>query len=321
MPYQPEYQDLIIRYLNDPQNEKLHDAVTSFRSKSIDQENYFLEMEKLWLLSSKSAALVGTNKEKSANALKSILTQSSKSNRSYWYWIGRIAAIITIISVGVLVYNLKSDEVFLVKETLANQIDSVALPDGSKVILAENSVLKYAEKFNTNDRNVHLIKGEAFFKIAKDPKHPFKVIIDQSDVAVLGTSFNIKIANNKIDLGVITGKVLFRPYQNGATSILVAGQALTYDVLKKEFLTKTSQNANAWLTKELIFVDTPLEEVCKQLSNYFDADIKLKNNKRVVKKLNATFKAQSLDQVLEILKETYNIKISKENNQINLTTH
>lgn len=143
--------------------------------------------------------------------------------------------------------------------------------------------------------------------------------MNKSDVTVLGTSFNIKVSSVQIDLSVKTGRVMFSPFQNGSKSILSEGQAITYDSEKGEIVAKTAQNADAWLTKELTFVDTPLEEVCKQLSAYYHADIKLQNNKRN-KKLNATFKNQTLAQVLEVLNETYNIKIKKEKDQITLIT-
>jgi transmembrane sensor len=68
---------------------------------------------------------------------------------------------------------------------------------------------------------------------------------------------------------------------------------LSYDIKKKEFVTKTAENQDSWLTKELVFVDTPLEEVCKQLTNYYGTVVKLQNNKHAAKKLNAKFKDQS----------------------------
>ena len=68
----------------------------------------------------------------------------------------------------------------------------------------------------------------------------------------------------------------------------------------------------------MVFVDTPLEEVCKQLTGFYGKEIKLSYLGSENKKLNAVFKDQSLEQVLEILNETFNIKINKENNQINL---
>jgi len=313
----PEFLNLISRHLNDPSDLETQLEVEKYRSESPENDAFFLEIKKLWELSGKVSRINEVDVDQAVQKLKSHLVKQSP--RKSAFWLTRIAASILLFSIGYLIYHQSTKTVFTVKSTNENQVDSVKLADGSVVILAENSEVRYPDKFDSI-REISLLKGQAFFKIHKDPNHPFKVLINKSNVVVLGTTFNIKMSKSKIDLGVITGKVMFTPYQNGTASILTAGQALTYDVIKKEFLTKTAQNSDSWLTKELVFVDTPLEEVCKQLTDYYGADIKLKNNKHTEKKLNATFKYQTLDQVLEILNETYNIKISKENNQINLIT-
>ncbi|WP_316785669.1 FecR family protein [Pedobacter frigiditerrae] len=313
----PEFLDLISRHLNNPSDLEMQLEVEKYRAESTENDTFFLEIKNLWELSGKASRINEVDADQAIQKFKGHLIKESPKKKTFW--LTRIAASILLFSIGYLIYNQSTKTVFTVKSTNENQVDSVRLADGSVVILAENSEVRYPDKFDAI-REISLLKGQAFFKIHKDPNHPFKVIMNKSNVVVLGTSFNIKMSKSKIDLGVITGKVIFTPYQNGTTSILTAGQALTYDVTKKEFLTKTAQNSDSWLTKELIFVDTPLEEVCKQLTEYYGANIKLKNDKHAEKKLNATFKYQTLDQVLEILNKTYNIRISKENNQINLIT-
>lgn len=302
--------------MNNPDELDTRLFVEKFRSESVDNNNFFLEIERVWQLSQSAAALDRANQKQSSENVRFALRKQS-SNQFAW-WKG-IAASLFVLIVGYWIYNQSVKVTYITKVTAQNEVDSVKLIDGSVIILAENSELIYPDKFGEN-REISLGKGQAFFKIAKDPNHPFKVILNQSSVTVLGTSFNIKLSNANIDLGVITGKVFFSPYPNGTTSILTAGQALSYDVSKKEFITKNAQNSDSWLTKELVFVDTPLEEVCKQLTAYYGTEIKLKNNKITQKKLNANFKDQTLDQVLEILNETYNIRINKKHNQINLIT-
>lgn len=310
-----KYVALIARYLNNPNDQECQLLVDEFRMASAENEAYFLEMERVWNLSERVAILDSVDREIAVENLK----QSISPKSSKLVWLKYAAVAVFLLGVGYWIYFQNTKINYLVKTTAQNQVESVKLSDGSEITLAENSELKYPDKFD-DIREVSLTKGQAFFKIAKDATHPFKVILNKSDVVVLGTSFNIKISKTKIDLGVITGRVFFSPYDNATKSILIAGQALSYDVLKKEFVTKTSQNANAWLTKELVFVETPLEDVCKQLTDYYGTEIKLKNNTRPNKRLNAVFRAQTLDQVLEILNETYNIKINKENNTINLIT-
>lgn len=319
MPNHPESLILITRYLNNPVDVNLQQEIAQFRAESPENEAYFLETERLWKLSAKAARLEGVSERKAVSELRSNLEKSRPKRSVSLVWFRNIAAAVLVLAVGYWLYVQNTKIVYLTKLTSKNQVDSVKLADGSIIILAENSELKYPEKFG-DVREIFFPKGQAFFQIAKDPTHPFKVVMNKSDVTVLGTSFNIKVSTVKINLSVKTGRVMFSPFQNSTKSILSEGQAIAYDTEKGEIIATTAQNADAWLTKELTFVDTPLEEVCKQLSAYYNADIKLQNSKRANKKLNATFKNQTLNQVLDVLNETYNIKIKKDKDQITLIT-
>jgi ferric-dicitrate binding protein FerR (iron transport regulator) len=66
----------------------------------------------------------------------------------------------------------------------------VTLSDGTKVWLNAMSVLRYPTVFSGLTRTVEL-SGEAYFEVAKDKDHSFVVTTAQSQVRVLGTSFNI----------------------------------------------------------------------------------------------------------------------------------
>lgn len=311
---------LITKYLNNPANQELQSALHEFRSAAVENDQYFLEVERIYLKSSLAGRLAGIDQKRSVRKFKQHLTRNVQTRTSYLVWFSRIAASILIIASSYWLYHEHTKIDYIVKTTSKNQIDSVTLKDGSVIILAENSELKYPINFGSAKREIMLLRGKGFFKIAKDPQHPFKVIINKSDVEVLGTTFNIRLGKNTIDLSVKTGRVLFTPYKDGAASMLTNGQAISYNIDKKEFLTKNAQNGDAWLTKELIFVDTPLEDVCEQLSDYYNIRIKLQDKKQGSEKLNAKFINQSLDDVLLVLNETYNIKINKEKNQINLIT-
>jgi len=316
---QPEYLDLIVRYLNHPQDENNLAAINSYRSKSVEHEKYFHEVVRIWNLSSKSALLDGVDIRQAEASFKRKLKKRS-STLSGLLWFRNIAATLILLGIGYWLYNLNSKPAYLTIKTGTGQQDSVLLIDGSKVILAQNSMVRYPVKFAASSREIYLDHGKAFFKIAKDPKHPFSVLMGESKVKVLGTSFNIDYSPNRIDLDVKTGRVLFSPYKNGTSSILLAGQALSYNITNKQFSTRISQNADSWLTNELVFVDTPLEEVCKQLSSYYQKNILLETNQPLVKKFNATFRDNTLTEVLAVLKETYGVKITTKGDTITLKT-
>ena len=64
------------------------------------------------------------------------------------------------------------------------------MSDGSKVWLNAASVLKYPVTFNGPERLVEL-SGEAFFQVTRNSANPFRVLIKDAEVEVLGTDFNI----------------------------------------------------------------------------------------------------------------------------------
>lgn len=65
------------------------------------------------------------------------------------------------------------------------------LSDGTIITLSANSMIRYPAEFGKNIREVHL-EGEAFFQVARDEAHPFKVYTGELIATVLGTVFSIK---------------------------------------------------------------------------------------------------------------------------------
>ncbi|RZK45458.1 MAG: hypothetical protein EOO59_21030, partial [Hymenobacter sp.] len=67
----------------------------------------------------------------------------------------------------------------------------LTLPDGSQVWLNAASSLRFPVAFTGSERRVELT-GEAYFEVAKDAKHPFKVAARGAEVTVLGTHFDVQ---------------------------------------------------------------------------------------------------------------------------------
>lgn len=66
----------------------------------------------------------------------------------------------------------------------------VALPDGTQVWLNTASSIRYPTAFSGNNRLVE-ITGEAYFEVTKNKKMPFVVKVNNSEVQVYGTHFNV----------------------------------------------------------------------------------------------------------------------------------
>lgn len=310
------FRDLILRHLNDPENSLLAEEVNQLRGLSANHESEYQDIKKIWELTPRAARLSEVDEQRSEQRLKVALgvTKSGKS-RKMFFW-ASTAASLFLSMFGIWSYFSPANPTYLVKETRAGAIDSVRLADGSRVFLAENSAISYPDKFETQNRPVVLLRGKAFFKVAKDPKHPFEVTIKNSVVKVLGTSFNINYTITRIQLSVKTGRVMFTPNSKSGPSILAAGEALSYDLDKNQLRKENGINSTGWLTKELHFVDMPLDEVCRQLSDYYHVKVVLHVRMNTAKKLNANFSNTSMADVLKVLQQTYPIKIQKKDSVI-----
>lgn len=143
---------------------------------------------------------------------KGILLYSAIQKRMYpqrskkrYFQYAAAAGIALLIGLG-LFFNRAAETQFLTFRTAAVS-DSLQLGDGSKIYLAANSVFEYPAQFEGAERNVKLVKGNAFFHVSKDPQHPFIIQSGTIRTRVVGTSFHIQLSKNACTVIVATGKV------------------------------------------------------------------------------------------------------------------
>ncbi|WP_205510197.1 FecR family protein [Longitalea arenae] len=154
----------------------------------------------------------------------------------------------------------------------------VMLADGSMVWLNTASSLKYPTSFAGNQRAVEL-NGEAYFDVKHDAARPFTVHTKDLGVQVLGTGFNVSAYDD--DEG--TNVVLVQG------SVAVHGQSLSGNLTKRllpgnmasfrsgaERIATSSVDIEeyiSWRKGYLIFRQTPLAQIAKRMSRYYDVRI------------------------------------------------
>src|SRR5690606_21391749 len=95
------------------------------------------------------------------------------------------------------------------------QFDLV-LSDGTQVKLNSGSSIKYPVQFLPGNNRKVFLMGEAYFEVAKDTEHPFIVNVDDMEVQVLGTQFNLSYypEDGEITTVLVEGSVEL--YKDGA---------------------------------------------------------------------------------------------------------
>lgn len=160
----------------------------------------------------------------------------------------------------------------------------ITLSDGTKVWLNSASTLRYPSRFNAESRVVEL-EGEAFFEVISTPNKqiPFLVKTSQQTVEVLGTQFNVSAYKEEQEAKttLLEGSVrvglssnLKNSMQNSPASVTIKpGQQATSNGESIEIATVNTEQFTAWKNGLFYFKHTPLEEVMKEISRWYDVEV------------------------------------------------
>ena len=135
-------------------------------------------------------------KRKNIRRMKEMEQKRKNIRKLRLWWASTAAAVVALcVSIGISVHyfrqvNQMSQQTFVVSAE-KGQRSNVVLPDGTKVWLNSDTEIKYSGEYGKKDRQISL-SGEAYFEVAKDPKHRFIVQAGEMLVEALGTAFNVK---------------------------------------------------------------------------------------------------------------------------------
>ncbi|WP_317170611.1 FecR family protein [Mucilaginibacter sp. E4BP6] len=150
----------------------------------------------------------------------------------------------------------------------------LVLSDGTKVWLNSVSSITYPVIFTGKERVVK-ITGEAYFEVAHNKDHPFKVTVDGQTVEDIGTAFNINAYNDEpvIRTTLVTGSVKVTEHEQSV--LLNPGYAAS--TRRNSHVINVSaadiEEAIAWKNGETLFNDEDLPTIMRQVSRWYDVDV------------------------------------------------
>ena len=194
---------------------------------------------------------------------------------------------------GALVYMANAEKT--VAKVMYNKVSiprggeyRLELADGTKVWLNAATELRFPVNFTGDMREVYL-KGEAYFQVKRDEKHPFIVHTSMGAVEVLGTSFNVRDYEDEREVVTTleTGKVMYVSGNTREKVTLNPG----YQVLEKESSPVEVRKVDplqytGWREGKYVFEDVALEDIMRTLCRWYDIDVVYANP--AVKKFHFT---------------------------------
>ena len=184
----------------------------------------------------------------------------------------------------------------------------IVLADGTTVWLNSDSDIRFPVTFSGDKRQVEL-QGEAYFEVAKNVEKPFIVKINDYNIRVTGTQFNVRnysgenVATTLVEGSVQLerGKEVQKMYP-GQQALLVNGQLVVKNVDVVDVI--------GWREGTFSFKEVRLEDIINELARWYDFDVYYQDTDVKNYHFTAWFRRNaSIEEVIEVLEKTKKIKM------------
>jgi transmembrane sensor len=153
---------------------------------------------------------------------------------------------------------------------------TVQLADGSKVTLGGNTRIR--ARFSSTARQIELTEGEAYFVVIRERSRPFEVRAGETIVTAIGTEFNVRRRQDRIDVTVVKGQVIVNPgvtmspltHRSLSTMVTLSADEkfIISDIDVKPTHVEDADASVAWRSGRLVFDREPLRDVLEDINRY-----------------------------------------------------
>jgi len=199
----------------------------------------------------------------------------------------------------------------------------ITLEDGSQIYLGPDTRFRYPKSFSSEERKVYL-EGEGYFVVEKNPERSFIVEMDDMEVKVLGTSFNVEAypEDSKITLQLDEGSIKLTASSSQKEYVMTPGEKLVYS--RKDGNSIISQTKNEpilknWENQIFSFDNAPLRQVLEAIKHWHDVDFQ--TDTEDVWKYSYTFESgkNSLEEILSDMEKVSPVQFKREGKTIKIS--
>lgn len=223
-----------------------------------------------------------------------------------------------------LVYEKREAEELVYNKVMVPRAGeySLTLSDGTRVWLNSDSEIRYPVAFGKDRRTVFL-SGEAYFEVEKDADRPFFVVMNDVEVKVYGTSFNVNTHYaGKVQTALVEGKVGIRVKSTGAETVLKPNQMAEFDEESKSVEVKDADMYyyTAWRVGEFVFQNETIEEIMDRLCRWYDMQVFYAGEEVKSKRFTGVIaRFTDVADVLHLIGETATVRFSLKGNVITVS--
>ena len=202
------------------------------------------------------------------------------------------------------------------------EVKSVAMTDGSTATLSSDSQLQV--RMTRGERHVALVRGEAFFDVAHDPRRPFVVEAEGRRVRAVGTRFSVRRDADALRVVVTQGKVSLdsAPGADGRgqpAALLPAGSMATADrngVLVRSLPLAEAERFLEWRSGYLSFDDASLATVAAEFNRFNRRKLEVADPSIAGLRIGGNFRWDNADGFAGLLEQGFPVRAERRPDRI-----
>ncbi|WP_066478999.1 MULTISPECIES: FecR family protein [unclassified Sphingomonas] len=208
--------------------------------------------------------------------------------------------------------------------TGVGQRANLTLGDGTRVMLNTRSALRVA--YTSGVRRVELVRGQAWFDVAKNPARPFVVAAAGREITALGTAFDVRIDRGRLEVMLIEGRVrVDQPgnahNRNVAPSVAIAPSQLLVATPDRVDVSRIADPApiESWRSGLLVFRDQPLGEAVAEFNRYAARPLRIVDDATATVRISGAFRAEDTRAFIGALEAGFGVEARSRDDAIWLT--
>ena len=185
--------------------------------------------------------------------------------------------------------------------TQVAEVRETTLPDGTRVVLGAQSQLSF--EVTQRVRRAAVVGGDAYFAVTHDAARPFTVSIDDVQVRVVGTQFEIRRRSGEVSVAVAEGTVdVSRTTATAAPVRLHRGEALTAgDNAPLAVRAIEPTDIAAWRSGRLVYDNAELRDVVADANRYARSRIVIADAQLESLRVTTSFRTSQVEGMIETL--------------------
>jgi transmembrane sensor len=296
---------------DDQHSPDLEERVRAWLAEGEDHRRAFARMMHVW----ERAGLIRIRSGGNMAALR------TGRRVRFAHWGATMAATVVLAAVILSVYFWRDNAVV----TGVGQQRVQLLQDGTRVVL--NTDTRIEVNYDERARRVHLIRGEAWFNVAKRPTWPFLVSVGGQEIRALGTSFIVRRDDAQgLSITLVEGQISVAPTARRDETpardvqILAPGERLVISrnharTVDRPELTRIT----AWEQGRVEFEETPLETAVKEMNRYSTTHVAVADANVARLRIGGVFHAGDSQEFVRIVTAALGLRADQSGGEILLS--